>query len=82
MGGQSAGQQSIKVDKDQGVWLANGPLMSDELVVDARPAVKNVMVWLAPIEAGQIPITRTWLLCPGPSGSSSNPVASLCRGSP
>jgi hypothetical protein len=48
----------IKVDKDQAHCLSKGAIVSDVLVVDPKTkGVKNVMVWLAPLKAGdKLPI--------------------------
>lgn len=45
--------KAIKADKDQSHCLSKGTLYDDELVVDDKTkGVKNVMVWLAPIQSG------------------------------
>jgi hypothetical protein len=47
----------INVDKDQQHCLGKGPLVKDDLVIDAKTGgVKNVMVWLAPAGGGKLPI--------------------------
>lgn len=44
--------EAAKVDKDQAHCLAKGQLLKDDLVIDASSkGVKNVMVWLAPVNA-------------------------------
>jgi hypothetical protein len=48
---------AAKVDKDQAHCLAKGPLFKDDLVIDAKSrGVKNVIVWLAPVGGGTMPI--------------------------
>src|SRR5262245_20105540 len=47
----------INVDKDQQHCLGKGPLVKDDLIIDAKTGgVKNVMVWLAQPGAGKLPI--------------------------
>src|SRR5215467_8912406 len=48
----------IKVDKDQAHCLSKGAIVNDILVVDPKTnGVRNVMVWLAPLKAGdKLPI--------------------------
>lgn len=50
--------EPAKVDKDQAHCLAKGQLLKDELVIDsATKGVKNVMIWLAPVNQNdKIPI--------------------------
>src|SRR5262249_12537463 len=55
-GGAVPAPAAIQVNKDQAHCLSKGQISSDELIIDKKTlAVKNVMVWLAPIE-GKIPI--------------------------
>lgn len=49
----------INPNKDQAHCAKNGPINSDELVVDKKTlGVQNVMIWLAPIQ-GKLPIHPT-----------------------
>jgi len=51
-------ERQIKVDKDQAHCLSKGAIVDDELVVDTKTkGVKNVMVWLAPLQpSDKLPI--------------------------
>jgi len=57
-GGAIPAKENITPNKDVQHCLSKGPLISDALVIDpTSKGVKNVMVWLAPAEAGgKIPI--------------------------
>jgi len=57
-GAAAPAKKEITPNKDQAHCLSKGPLISDELIVDAKTkGVKNVIVWLAALQAGdKLPI--------------------------
>jgi len=57
-GGKEAPKpEPLKVDKDQAVCLANGPLLSQEWLVNPKNlGIQNVFVWLDPADGGAVPI--------------------------
>ncbi len=64
--GAAPAKKEIKPDKDQAHCLSKGPLISEEVIVDpATKGLKNVMVWLAPVQRGAtMPIHPTLVSVP------------------
>src|SRR5438105_12858464 len=60
-GGAIPGREKINPNKDQQHCLSRGDLISTALLIDDKTkGVKNVMVWLAPVNAGgALPIHPT-----------------------
>jgi hypothetical protein len=59
-------KKEIKPDKDQFHCLSRGPLIDDDVIVDpATRGLKNVMIWLAPVQSGgKMPIHSTRISVP------------------